>query len=154
MKTDLSDEPKSHYFISDLDLVARAEKVVLDAASRIFDDLHDVKGSDGVVSKTLSALGDKIHHMITDRRGHGTPSSVEPMLRAMLRRGVKKQRRPIGGFVNNGFREGDGQQKWEFLGYGHFRWDWKAYTLEPWELDWLNLYFHLHEPYSLPDLVR
>lgn len=66
-------------------------------------------------SPELKALGEKIEHMLIYI---GCPQSVCPMLNRIIFKGVKMQKHPMGG-INDA----------ELYGMGHFRWDWKAYTL-------------------------
>lgn len=69
----------------------------------------------------IKALSDKIHHICLNI---GSPVSVIPLLQAILK-GVKNLKQP------SGYPDEEGTP----YGKGHFRWDWKAYTLMPLELD-------------------
>ena len=62
----------------------------------------------------LNALADKIEHMAIDI---GSPISIIPMLIRIVTKGQKHQSQGTPGFER------------ESLGYGHFRWDWKARIL-------------------------
>ena len=90
---------------------------------KIINELCEAIKSGG--GPTLKALADKIFHMACYI---GSPSSVIPFLSAITTRGIKTQTRPGHSYENEG----------ENLGKGHFRWDWKAQTLNNNDLAHLN----------------
>lgn len=71
----------------------------------------------------LRALYYKCRHMVYDL---GQPNDVLPMLKSIASNRVKKLTQP------SKFGQGD------FLGYGHFRWNYKAIVLSKKELEILN----------------
>ena len=85
-------------------------------------------------SKNLKALTNKLSHMIFTEKA----TSITPLLKRIIYKGVKKQRQPDS--------IGYGTQKIKFhifLGYGHFRWNYKAYVLTHAEIMRLKKFFNL-----------
>lgn len=78
-------------------------------------------------STTLKILADKLCHMIDT----GNSPSIKPMLVSICNNNIKKQSKP--NTVGNA----------EFLGYGHFRWNEKAQTLNKKEIEIIKQYFNL-----------
>lgn len=76
-------------------------------------------------SETLAALANKIGDMITRGRGKDVPV----LLDRIVNKGTKKLSKP------DIFKRG------EFLGYGHFRWHFRAWTLNDRELIRLKEFF-------------
>lgn len=87
---------------------------------------QDITGSFGKRNNNLKALADKISYMIYK----GRADSIKRMLVSICNDNVKKLTQP------NGF---DG----EFLGYGHFRWNFKAYKLSELEIQHVKKFFKL-----------
>lgn len=76
-------------------------------------------------SEALAALANKICDMITKGRGIDVPV----LLDRIVNKGTKKLSKP------DVFKMG------EFLGYGHFRWHFRAWTLDDRELNRLKEFF-------------
>lgn len=80
-------------------------------------------------SNTLDVLADKLQTMILKGRGEAVKRTVE----AICNNKVKKLTR----------RYCNGKLDGEFLGYGHFKWNNQAYTLNEMEIRHLKKYFKL-----------
>ena len=95
-----------------------------------FSKLDENWGSGKVNGKSvaLEALADKIRHMIFDI---GCPNSVKPMLESICKNKIKKQTQKYKQDVGS------------FLGYGHFRWDRKAYKLTKEEIERVKSFFNI-----------
>ena len=89
------------------------------------DLIYSISGK----SKTLEALADKISRMIY----RGRADSVKPMVESICRDNFKKLTK----------KNSHPQLKGEFLGYGHFRWNNQAYTLNKKEITHLKKYFKI-----------
>jgi len=79
-------------------------------------------------SLNLESLSKKIEHMILNI---GCPNSVRPMLESICKNKIKKLSQDNGRYEN------------DFLGYGHFRWDYKAITLSENEIKRVKEYFKI-----------
>lgn len=77
-------------------------------------------------SSTLIALSHKLMTMIEK----GRAIDIEPMIKSITENKIKKLSRK------------DAFGKSEFLGYGHFRWNWQAYTLTEKEIENLKKFFY------------
>jgi hypothetical protein len=93
----------------------------------------DVKGMFGG-SPALQALGDKISAMISK----GDAVNVQPMILSIVQRGVKKQSHPPSRHNKRNYGSTA-----EFLGVGHFRWNYTAYELTAEELQRVKTYFNV-----------
>lgn len=83
----------------------------------------DISGLLNHKSNVLMALADKIVHMVYK----GDAINIEPMLKRICFKGVKKLKQP-----NHGT-----------LGYGHFRWNYRSYVLKGHEIEKIINYFNL-----------
>jgi len=83
-------------------------------------------------SSNLDALAEKITHMMYTGKG----DSIKPMLNSIVNKGVKTQYR----FKN---KKGDKDLERGSLGKGHFRWNWRAYTLTDREINKVKDFFNL-----------
>lgn len=115
-----------------IDKIENELPIIYDTES-IGDNLSLVNSSDlsDTWSKTnkstsLQALADKITHMIRTGKSDG----IKRMLEKIATGRVKSLSKP-------GFNDS------EFLGKGHFRWNWKAYTLTPKEIERVKEFFNL-----------
>jgi hypothetical protein len=101
----------------------------------MFSDMQNwsVKDMDGK-STNLKILADKISNMIYK----GDAVNVQPMIRSIVQRGIKKQSKPPS--ADNKRNHGDTA---EFLGFGHFRWNNMAIELTPTEVQRVKEYFKL-----------
>lgn len=88
---------------------------------------YDIINRVGGRSRKLEALSDKICNMIYK----GDACNVKPLVEAICNNRIKKL---TGKYTNSGG---------EFLGYGHFRWNRQAYTLNPMEIRHLKNYFKI-----------
>ena len=77
-------------------------------------------------SDTLTALADKLIHMIDTGKSH----SIKPMLKAIVSGRIKKLKKPD-------------IYRTESLGKGHFRWNNRAYTLTNNEIEKIKQFFNL-----------
>lgn len=84
-------------------------------------------------SIALDALARKIEHMIDSI---GSPNSVQPMLESICKNKIKKH-------TKKNFRGIGWVQDGEFLGYGHFRWDYKVYILNADEIKRVKEFFDI-----------
>jgi hypothetical protein len=91
------------------------------------DIINDVSGR----STKLMALANKISVMIHKGRG----DAVKRMVNAICFNGTKKLTR----YHNYGTKH----QQGDFLGYGHFKWNGQAYTLNAMEIKHIKNYFKL-----------
>jgi hypothetical protein len=94
-----------------------------------YKDLNnwDVRGLLNNKSNNLNTLADKILYMINK----GDAINIEPMLRRICFKGIKKLSQ-VHKYSNN-----------EFLGYGHFRWNYRVYVLKNNEIERIINYFKL-----------
>ena len=101
----------------------------------MFSDLKNwsVKDMDGK-STNLKILASKISAMIDK----GDAVNVQPMIRSIVQRGIKKQSKPPS--AHNKREHGSTA---EFLGYGHFRWNETAIELSAEEVLRVKTYFKL-----------
>jgi hypothetical protein len=84
------------------------------------------------ISSNLDALSEKITHMMYTGKG----DSIKPMLQSIVNNGIKTQYR----FKN---KKGNSELERGSLGKGHFRWNWRAYTLNDREIKRLKEFFNL-----------
>jgi uncharacterized radical SAM superfamily Fe-S cluster-containing enzyme len=84
-------------------------------------------------SIALDALARKIEHMINEI---GSPNSVQPMLESICKNKIKKH-------TKKGYQTAYYISDGEFLGYGHFRWDWKVYILNENEIKRVKEFFDI-----------
>jgi hypothetical protein len=82
-------------------------------------------------SESLKALADKLEHMILYK---GNADSVKLMITKIASGRIKKLTKK-----NNSYKG----QKGDFLGYGHFRFNNRAYTLNKFELFRIRQFFEL-----------
>lgn len=87
------------------------------------------KNESNIKNIALDALARKIEHMIDNI---GSPDSVKPMLESICKNRIKKH-------TKKGCKNIDG----DFLGYGHFRWDYKVYTLNEEEIKKIKEFFKI-----------
>jgi hypothetical protein len=78
-------------------------------------------------SPTLKILADKIDYMINMGRGNDVPVMIEKICTGRI-----KKLSQINNTLNN-----------DYLGHGHFRWNYKAHTLNQKEIKHLKEYFKL-----------
>lgn len=90
-----------------------------------------VSSYSGPSPDSIKALADKIDHMCNNI---GCPSSVLPMLSAILR-GTKHIKFP--------------ERNNEYNGVGHFRWNWKIYTLQDSHLNHIRNFYFSGQPVDL-----
>jgi|JFJP01.1.fsa_nt_gi hypothetical protein len=83
-------------------------------------------------SENLDALARKISFMVNK----GDAQNVKPLIERILTKGVKAQTKPK--LVRTGYTCDA-----EFYGFGHFRWDYKAYILKADELKRVREYFNM-----------
>lgn len=111
-----------------------------------FSDLKDSWSPNDIIynvvgaSKTLNVLADKIHYMIYK----GRANDVKPMIEKICSGRIKKLSQPITKhqkLINKEYVKP--LYTSEFLGYGHFRWNRKAYTLNEAEIKHLKQYFNI-----------
>lgn len=88
-------------------------------------DMEDEWNVEGK-STSLDALANKIVHMIRTGKSDGVKRMVEKIATGR----IKSLSQP---------RRNDN----EYLGKGHFRWNWKAYTLTPREIERVKEFFNL-----------
>lgn len=115
-----------------IDKIKNELPIIYDTES-IGDNLSLVNSSDGNdtwsgtnKSTSLEALANKIIHMIRTGKSDG----IKRMLEKIATGRVKSLSKP-------------GVYDSEFLGKGHFRWNWKAYTLTPKEIERVKEFFNL-----------
>lgn len=115
---------KNELPVIDNDIVG-VKKISKNLAVISYKDLNnwDVSGLLNNKSNVLQALADKIVHMVYK----GDAINIEPMLRRICFKGVKKLKQPDHGT----------------LGYGHFRWNYRAYILKRHEIEKIIKYFNL-----------
>lgn len=105
-----------------------------------FKNLTNWSISPNQKSDSLSALADKIKTMILMGRG----KDVKPMVMKIASGRIKKLSKPIGrdGKILN---KNYSRPKYtaDFLGHGHFRWNYRSYVLTEIELKRLKDYFGL-----------
>lgn len=105
------------------------------------DIIRDVAGK----SNTLQALADKICRMIEK----GRADSVKPMVQAICNNSIKKLTKHPSNYKIERAKRDDSlgilkrDAKGDFLGYGHFRWNYQAYKLDKVEIRHLKEYFKL-----------
>ena len=95
-------------------------------------------------SKKLEALSDKIHYMILK----GRAADVKPMIEKIcsgrtksFSQGLSKMKKKTNKLLlEDPFRK---PYTKEFLGRGHFRWNFGVYTLDNFEINHLKKYFNL-----------
>lgn len=94
-----------------------------------YKDLNnwDMRGLLQNKSNTLNVLADKILYMINK----GDAINIEPMLKRICFKGIKKLSQ-VHEYSNN-----------EFLGYGHFKWNFRSYILKENEIKRIIDYFQL-----------
>ncbi len=80
-------------------------------------------------------LFDKMRHMAFDLY---SPQSIPGFLKRIATKPIKIIAKP-----GTLYKDGDYEQE-EIYGKGHFRWDWKAYTLNDNELQAIKIYLGLH----------
>lgn len=125
----------------ELPLVEVRHKKVTDRISIIqYKDLDNWKPVISNKSDSLLALADKIRTMIHK----GRAKDVKPMVLKIISGRVKKLSKPI----STNQRHMNKNKSWgtycgEFLGYGHFRWNYRGYRLNEIELKRLKEYFGL-----------
>ncbi len=85
-------------------------------------------------SETLKVLADKINYMILQ----GRANDVKPMLEKICTGRIKSLSRPKGKCWDNE------NIKAEYLGKGHFRWDYGAHTLTEMEIKRVKEYFNMN----------
>jgi hypothetical protein len=95
------------------------------------DDTWSVKDLYGFSSR-LNALADKITHMMFTGKG----DSIKPMLKSIVEHGAKTQYR----YKN---KKGNSELERGSLGKGHFKWDFRTYTLNPKEIKKVKEFFNL-----------
>jgi len=125
----ISKDIKTNLHILDSSLVVK-DRGVLQFVK--FSDLKDSwLPSDymGAKSKNLEILGRKLCNMIE----RGRAIDIKPMVKSIINDKIKKLTHKNSCGINEG----------EFLGYGHFRWDFKAITLKENEIQKLKQYFNL-----------
>ncbi len=83
-------------------------------------------------SETLKALSKKIYHMIFDI---GCPNSVRPMLEKIATGRIKTLTQPVSKGYHTLYPKGHSELNGQHIGRGHFRWDYKAYMLNSYELE-------------------
>lgn len=89
----------------------------------------DKWGGEAGRSDSLSALADKIKHMIRTGKSDGIKRMLEKIATGRIKSLSKISK---GGYYDS-----------EFLGRGHFRWNHKAYRLTPKEIERVKEYFKL-----------
>ena len=87
----------------------------------------------GNQSETLTALANKISYMITKGRGNDVPV----LLDRIVNKGTKKLTQPRMPVLKGTTSRIPG----EFLGHGHFRWNFQGYTLNDREMYRLREFF-------------
>jgi hypothetical protein len=138
-------------FKTDLDFIDDFNKIKKEIVQNILENLpimeevkksknllslvkkSDLKGrwkKDTILGKSsnLDCLARKIEHMILNI---GCPNSVRPMLESICKNKIKKLSQDNGRYDN------------DFLGHGHFRWDYKAITLSENEIKRVKEYFRI-----------
>lgn len=88
-------------------------------------------------SQTLSILADKIHYMIHK----GRANDVKPMVESICNNTIKKLTQISGATKKQ--KEYSRAYHNEHLGYGHFRWNRQAHTLNVMEIRHLKEFFKL-----------
>lgn len=108
-----------------------------------YKDLGDNWSVDHIISKnggrskTLEILADKINHMIILGRGNDVKPMIEKICTGRIKKlsriiNASKDQKTMGSvYLNN------------YLGHGHFRWNYKAHTLTIHEIKRLKQYFKL-----------
>ncbi len=89
-------------------------------------DVQDILTQNNGRSKKLIALSEKISNMILK----GDSCNVKPLIDSIINNKIKKQTK-VNKFKNN-----------EFLGYGHFRWNYQTYTLDAKEINKVKQFFY------------
>lgn len=104
-----------------------------------FKDLENWSLKPNGKSDSLVALADKINTMIHS----GRAKDVKPMVMKIVSGRIKKLTKPIGRreILFNMENPVHGKYTAEFLGHGHFRWNYRAYSLTEIELKRLKEYF-------------
>lgn len=97
-------------------------------------DVQDILLKNNGRSKKLIALSEKISHMILK----GDSCNVKPLIDSIINNKIKKQTRVIK----------DKEKNNEFLGHGHFRWNYQTYTLNAIEINRIKLFFYGREKTS------
>jgi hypothetical protein len=138
-------------FKTELDFIDNFNKTKKEIVQNILDELpiiEEVNQSDNLLnvvkkndlngkwnketklgrSLNLESLSEKIRHMILYI---GCPNSVRPMLESICKNKIKKLSKDNGRYDN------------DFLGFGHFRWDYKAITLSENEIKRVKEYFKI-----------
>lgn len=130
-----------------------------DSGSKIFivnfSDLKDSWDPNTVASKiagkskNLEALSDKIHYMILK----GRAADVKPMIEKICSGRIKSFSQGLSKsqIKTNNLKFSDDLRERlvsvtynkEFLGRGHFRWNFRVYTLDNFEINHLKKYFEL-----------
>lgn len=88
-------------------------------------------------SENIKALASKVKHMLNV---HYDPDSVMRMLTSIMSNTVKSLKQPTTGFYDMYLDKR--MNKSEHLGYGHFRWNYQAYTLTDEEIEELKKIFN------------
>lgn len=106
-----------------------------------FKDLENWAITPNSKSDGLSALADKISNMIY----MGRAKDVKPMVLKIVSGRIKKQSKPISKHDRMVNRREPQYFRYtaEFLGYGHFRWNYKAYKLNETEIKRLKEFFEI-----------
>lgn len=106
-----------------------------------FKDLENWGITPNEKSKNLSALADKLVDMIYQ----GRAKDVKPMVLKIVSGRIKKQSKPISKRDRMVNRRDPQYIKYtaEFLGYGHFRWNYQAYKLTDTEINRLKEFFEI-----------
>lgn len=90
-------------------------------------DVNDLLAKVYGKSPTLEILADKISYMIHKGRGNDVPVMIKKICTGRIKKISQ---------INNRFNN-------DFLGFGHFRWNYKAHTLNEKEIKHLKDYFKL-----------
>lgn len=90
-------------------------------------------------SKTLKVLADKINYMILQ----GRANDVKPMLESICNNNVKSLTKGKSKSDLKNFKEFNTTCHAQYLGKGHFRWDFKAHTLTDIEIKRVKEYFKI-----------
>jgi len=120
-------------------IVCESEKVGEFIHTVQFKDLENWGMSPNQKSGNLSALADKISNMIYV----GRSKDVKPMVLKIVSGRIKKQSKPISKHDRMVNRRDSQYFRYtaDFLGYGHFRWNYQAYKLTEIEIKRLKEFF-------------